>query len=223
VRVLVGAETSGKVREAFRKMGHDAFSCDILPADDNSPFHYQTDLIGLLESGLEWDLLIAHPPCTFLSNSGVRWLYRKGTRERVEWRWAALEAGARFFSAVLHARITKVAIENPIQHKHAKRLIGVAPSQIIQPWQFGHKEMKATCLWLKGLPALRPTAIVGPPPRDAKARRAWAVVHRLPPSAEHWKLRSETYQGIADAMAAQWGQPQDPQDLFDLQLESSNP
>lgn len=203
-RALIGCETSGKVRKALRAVGVDAWSCDVLPSDDRSPFHIQADVLTVLEDG--WDLLIAHPPCTYLANSGVRWLYKQGTRERVEERWRLLEQGAAFFSRLITADIPLIALENPIQHKHAKALIGIAQSQVIQPWMFGHRETKATGLWLKGLPHLTPTNIVGPPV-TAGERKAFAVCHRRTPSADRWKLRSETYQGIADAMATQWALP----------------
>lgn len=196
MNVLVACETSGRVREAFRKNGHQVFSCDLLPADDGSPFHIQGDARDTLKANT-WDLLIAHPPCTFNANSGVRWLYKQGTRERIEERWEAMARMAELFKTFLNADVPKIAIENPVIHKHAKTVIGCGqPSQTIQPWQFGHGETKATCLWLKGLPLLVPTNIV--PGRHAR-------VHRVAPSEDRWKLRSETYQGIADAMAEQWG------------------
>jgi len=172
------------VREAFRARGFDAWSCDLLPADDGSPNHVQGDVRSLLRE--RWDLAIMHPPCTRLTNSGVRWL-----NERNLW-----DEAAEFFVECLNVNADCVAVENPIQHKHARERIGVAYSQIIQPWQFGHGETKATCLWLKNLPKLKPTNIV-----DGREGR----IHKLPPSADRWKIRSETYQGIADAMAEQWG------------------
>lgn len=182
MRVLVACEYSGKVREAFRKLGHDAWSCDLLPADDGSKYHYQCDVLEVIDKG--WDLMIAHPPCTHLAVSGARWFKDKQV-EQAE----ALE----FVRQLLGAPINKIALENPISIISSKVR---KPDQIIQPWQFGHGETKATCLWLKDLPKLTPTNIV-----EGRENRIW----KMPPSKDRWKLRSETYQGIADAMAAQWG------------------
>ena len=197
LRVLVACEYSGKVREAFRKLGHDAWSCDLLPADDNSPYHYQGDVFDIIDQG--WDLMIAHPPCTYLTNAGVSWLYRK------EGRWDQMKDGAEFFRRLLDAPIPKIAVENPIMHKYAVEIIGRRQDQVIQPWMFGHMEQKATCLWLKGLPELKPTNNVKEEmlklPKTVAQR-----LHYLPPSKDRWKIRSETYQGIADAFASQWGQ-----------------
>lgn len=196
MRVLVACEYSGKVREAFRKLGHDAWSCDLLPADDNSPYHYQGDVFDIIDQ--DWDLMIAHPPCTYLTNAGVSWLYRK------EGRWDQMKDGAEFFKKLLEADIPKIAVENPIMHKYAVEIIGRRQNQVVQPWMFGHMEQKATCLWLKGLPELKPTNNVKEDmlklPKTVAQR-----LHYLPPSKDRWKIRSETYQGIADAMADQWG------------------
>jgi hypothetical protein len=218
MNVLIGCEFSGIVREAFRQRGHEAWSCDLLPAEDDSPYHLQADLNYVLNypdrvlggrprwmRDRQWDLLIAHPPCTYLCNSGVRWLYGgKGTTPNPE-RWRAMEAAAAFFGmlwAQRLIRIPKVCIENPIMHRHARdRIFGKTTNgtqtQTIQPWQFGHPEIKATCLWLSDtLPALTPTNIV-----EGRIAR----VHRASPSPDRWKERSRTLQGIADAMAEQWG------------------
>lgn len=196
MRVLIACEYSGKVREAFRKLGHDAWSCDLLPSDDNSPYHYTGDVFDIINDG--WDLMIAHPPCTYLTNAGVSWLYRK------EGRWEQMREGAEFFSKLLNAPIPKIAVENPIMHKYAVEIIGRRQDQVIQPWMFGHMEQKGTCLWLKGLPLLKPTKDVKEEmlklPKTVSQR-----LHYLPPSKDRWKIRSETYQGIADAMAQQWG------------------
>jgi hypothetical protein len=186
MKVLVACEFSGAVRDAFRANGHDAWSCDLLPSD--SPYHIQGDVLSVLDQG--WDLMIAHPPCTFLCNSGVRWLH-----ERPE-RWAELDKGAEFFKALMDAPIPKIAVENPIPHKYAVERIGRKYDQLIQPWQYGHGETKATCLWLKGLPKLVPTDIV-----EGREQRIW----KLPPSPDRWAERSKTYTGIAKAMADQWG------------------
>lgn len=181
MRVLVGCEYSGRVREAFRKLGHDAFSCDLLESEDESHFHIQGDVLSLLTDG--WDLAIFHPPCTHLAVSGSRW-FKDKVREQAE----ALV----FVQMLMDAPIHRIAIENPISVISSRIR---KPDQIIQPWQFGHGEIKATCLWLKNLPKLTPTNVVEG--RDAK-------VHRMPPGPDRWKNRSRTYLGIAEAMATQW-------------------
>ena len=195
MRVLVACEYSGKVREAFRQLGHDALSCDLLPADDDSPYHYQGDVMDIINDG--WALMVAHPPCTYLCNSGVSWLHR------IEGRWDQMRDGAEFFKALWEAPIERIAIENPIMHKYAKKIIGSEYSQLIQPYQFGHPESKATCLWLKNLDFLHPTNDVKEQWQSLPKKQAQRL-HMLPPSKDRWKLRSETYQGIADAMAQQW-------------------
>lgn len=209
MRVLVACEFSGIVRRAFRSLGHLAYSCDILPAEDGSPYHLQGDVFDVLREPPFhiWDLAICHPPCTYLANSGAKHLYIDGRKENGPNpdRWAGLDRAAAFFRALLDLPIPTIAVENPIQHEHARFLIGVEPTQIIQPWMFGHKEMKATCLWLKGLPKLQPTSIVGPPPKNPEERKAWARVHRESPGPNRWKNRSRTFEGIAAAMADQWG------------------
>ena len=198
MKVLVACEFSGRVREAFRRLGHDAWSCDILPADDGSEYHLQCDVKKILGNG--WDLMIAHPPCTYLTNSGVTWLHRQPGR------WQLMRDGAEFFKTLLDAPIPLIAVENPIMHKYAVEIIGRRQDQIIQPWMFGHMERKATGLWLKGLPPLQPTNIVKDEmlklPKNIQQR-----LHYLPPSKDRWKLRSTTFQGIADAMATQWSKP----------------
>lgn len=189
MRVLIGCESSGAVRRAFRARGHDAWSCDLLPADDGSPHHFQCDVRAVpVGYGNHWDLGIFHPPCTRLTNSGVRWLHERNL-------WTELEEAAELVRFCLEYPAQRVAVENPIPHGHALRLIGRKYDQIIQPWQFGHGETKATCLWLRNLAPLKPTHIV----EGREAR-----VHRMSPSADRWKLRSETYAGIAEAMADQW-------------------
>lgn len=196
MRVLVACEYSGKVREAFRSKGHDAWSCDLLPADDGSPYHIQGDVLEIINDG--WDLLIGHPPCTYLCNSGVSWLHK------IPERWDQMREGAEFFKALWDSDIPKIAIENPIMHKYAKEIIGSNQTQLIQPYQFGHPESKATCLWLKGLDPLVETDNVKEVWKSLPKKEAQRL-HMLPPSEDRWKLRSETYQGIADAMAEQWG------------------
>lgn len=187
MKVLIACEYSGTVRDAFIKLGHDAISCDLLLTDSPGP-HYQGNVFDIINDG--FDLMIAHPPCTYLCNSGVSWLYKEPER------WKELIDGAVFFRRLLKANIPKICIENPIMHKYAKSIIGTSQSQLIQPWQFGHGETKATCFWLKGLPNLVPTDVV-----DGRVQ----CMHLLPPSEDRWKLRSTTYTGIAEAMASQWG------------------
>lgn len=183
LKVLIACEYSGRARDAFAKLGHFAMSCDLLPSDAPG-LHYQGDVFDVIDQG--WDIMIAHPPCTHLAVSGARHFAAKqasGVQQE------ALE----FVRRLLDAPVAKIALENPISIISSRIR---KPDQIIQPWQFGHGETKATCLWLKGLPELLSTEIVSG--REAK-------VHRMPPSPDRWKLRSTTYQGIADAMATQWG------------------
>ena len=197
MRVLIDCEYSGVVRRAFAARGHDAWSCDLLPSEDHANQHIIGDARDLLGDG--WDLLmVAHPPCTRLCNSGVRWLSRPPKGKTLAQMWADLDEAADLFSAFWNAPIDRVAVENPIMHRHAReRIRNFAPaSQQLQPWQFGHGETKATCLWLKNLAPLRPTNIV-----DGRTQR----VHRMSPGPNRWRERSRTYQGIADAMADQWG------------------
>lgn len=196
-RVLVACEFSGIVRRAFAARGFDAWSCDLLSAEDGSNRHIVGDARDILDDG--WDLLIvAHPPCTRLCNSGVRWLHQPPPgRTEGEMR-ADLEEGAALFSAFWTAPIERVCVENPVMHKHAKALIRdyAPPAQSVQPWQFGHPETKRTCLWLRNLPVLTPTRIV-----EGRAAR----VHRMPPGPDRWRERSRFFPGIAAAMADQWG------------------
>lgn len=185
MRVLIACEFSGVVRDAFRSRHHDAWSCDLLPTESgNGKFHFQEDVAEVI-GRYAWDLMIAHPPCTHLAVAGARWFKDKQQEQQ-----KALE----FVKMLMNAPIAKIALENPISIISSKIC---KPDQIIQPWQFGHGETKATCLWLKGLPNLQPTNIV-----DGREAR----VHRMPPSLDRWKERSRTYQGIADAMAEQWGE-----------------
>lgn len=185
MRVLVACEESGEVRRAFAALGHEAWSCDLLPSRDETYFHYRGDVRNMLrpEEG-PWDLMIAFPPCTHLCVSGARW-FKDKQREQGE----ALD----FVRMLLDAPIPRIALENPIGVISSRIR---KPDQIIQPWQFGHGETKATCLWLKNLPKLVPTNIVAG--RDAR-------VHKMPPGPDRARERSKTYRGIAEAMAAQWG------------------
>ena len=197
-RVLVACEFSGIVRDAFRALGHDAVSCDLLPSERPGP-HYQGDVSDILNDG--WDLMIAHPPCTYLANSGVRWLYGgKGTVLDPE-REALMHDAASFFCQLLEAPIPRIAVENPVMHGIGRQAIhdisgGADAVQTVQPWMFGHGETKATQLWLVNLPPLVPTDIV-----DGRIAR----VHRMPPGPDRWRERSRTMPGIAAAMADQWG------------------
>lgn len=199
MRVLVACEFSGTVRDAFRRAGHDAVSCDLLPTEADGP-HIVGDVLDVIGDG--WDLMIAHPPCTYLTVSANKWYSDDVTAapgiltgdERDEARDEAIA----FALALLTAPIPRIAVENPIGVLSTRIR---APSQIIHPWQFGHGEVKATCLWLRGLPRLRPTQI--------EAGRVDRLL-RLPPSPDRWKERSKTFQGIADAMASQWGNPNAP-------------
>lgn len=187
-KILIACERSGKVRDAFIEQGHDAISCDLQPSDSDRGPHLQKDVTLVLRE--EWDLVVAHPPCTYLCNSGVRWLYSKPGR------WRLMHLAARFFIACMEANAPMVCVENPIPHEYAMDIIKQEYSQLVQPWQYGHGETKATCLWLKGLPVLIPTNIV--------AGRT-ARIHKMAPGPDRSQLRSETYKGIADAMARQWG------------------
>ena len=204
LRVLIGCECSGAVRRAFRELGHDAWSCDLKAAEDGSRFHIKGDVLEAI--GFGWDIGIFHPTCRYLANSGSKHLYLGMKKEngRDEERFRNMRAGAEFFNFCLDAQIPAVAVENPIMHGHAARIVGIRPAQIIQPWQFGHKETKATCLWLRGLPALVPTDVVGPPPINRQERKSWERVFRAPPGPDRETDRSRTYAGIAAAMAAQW-------------------
>ena len=189
MKVLLACEFSQIVTKAFRDKGHEAYSCDLLPTEGNPDWHIQDDVLKHLDDG--WDLMIAHPPCTYLANSGVRWLFTQ--EDRIE----KMAQAVNFFKRLWFSGIHKIAMENPIPHPYGITKINVGKyNQIIQPWQFGHGETKATCLWLKNLPLLQPTHIV-----DGRVAR----VHRESPSPDRWKNRSRTYQGIAEAMANQWG------------------
>lgn len=185
-RVLIGCEFSGIVREAFTAKGFDAWSCDLLPTERPGN-HYQGSVLDILDYGFE--LAIFHPPCTYLCNSGVRWIHTEKNR------WIKMIEAAVFFKKLMDCNIPRIAIENPIMHKYAKMIIGRNHDQIIQPWQFGHGETKATCLWLKNLPELIPTNIV-----EGREQRIW----KMAKTPDRGKLRSKTFEGIANAFADQW-------------------
>lgn len=196
MRVLVACEYSGVVRDAFRTRGHDAVSCDLLPTDAPGP-HHQGDVTDLLGDG--WDLMIAHPPCTYLSVSGMHWTTR-GLRDP-----QLTEDALAFVRCLMNAPIPRIAIENPVSVISSRIR---KPDQVVHPWQFGHDASKATCLWLKGLVPLTPTQVVEP--RLVHGRKRWgnqtdSGQNRLGPSPDRWKVRSATFRGIAEAMASQWG------------------
>ncbi len=208
MRVLVGCEFSGIVRDAFRVLGHDAWSCDYLPSEGDPKFHIIGDVLGILDNG--WELGVFHPPCQHLAASGARWFSSKQADGRQQ-------RGIDFFMALANAPITRKAIENPggIMSRIYRK-----PDQIIQPFWFGHEVQKATCLWLTGLPLLRPTKMVGRgtiyiDPRGGKhggdhtmrAKNSYSPLMLLPQNQERWKIRSRTFAGIAAAMADQWGEP----------------
>lgn len=204
-RILVGCETSGVVRRAFAARGHDVWSVDMLPAEDSSNRHIIGDVRDYLDDG--WDLLtVMHPPCTRLCNSGVRWLHTPPPGRTLEEMWVELEAGAALFAACWHAKVPAVCIENPIMHRHARDLLpaGLPRPQIVQPWWFGHKVFKATGLYLRGLPQLLPTNQLSPPKPGTDEHKCWSVIHRAPPRADRWRVRSRTFDGLARAMAEQW-------------------
>ena len=195
MRLLVACEYSGTVRDAFIRQGHDAMSCDLLPTDAPGP-HYQGDVADIINDG--WDMMIAHPPCTYLSVSGMHWTAR-GLRDP-----QLTEDALAFVKFLMDAPIERIAVENPISVISSRIR---KPDQIINPWQFGNDASKRTCLWLKGLPLLTPTEIIEP--RIVNGKKRWANQtdsgqNRLPPSEDRWKIRSETYEGIANAMAKQW-------------------
>lgn len=190
MRILIACEFSGVVRDAFIRRGHDAWSCDLLETEIPGP-HYRRTVEDVIAEG--WDLMVAHPPCTHLCVSGARWFQDKQKEQ---------QDAIRFFMALMGAPIDKICVENPVG---IMSTVYRKPDQIVQPWQFGHGETKATCLWLKGLPLLSPTHRKGDffcqPEPDAREHR----VHMMPPGPERWRERSRTYRGIANAMAEQWG------------------
>jgi hypothetical protein len=195
LRVLISCEYSGRTREAFAKLGHDAMSCDLLPTEQPGN-HYQGDVRDVL--GEHWDMIIAHPDCTYITNSGVRWLDTDITR------WKKLYEACEFFKLFLNHPCEKIIIENPIPHKYGAEWIGKKYTQTIQPWMFGHTETKRTCLWLKGVPELVETNNVKAL-MDSIPKKETNKVHYASPGPDRWKERSRTYQGISDAMAMQYG------------------
>jgi hypothetical protein len=226
LKVLIGFEESGVMRRAFAALGHDAWSCDIRRSLDGSNKHITGDIRDHLHEG--WDLLaVLHPPCTRLCNSGVRWLHKAPTKlnpehhtaaeclayammneeERLAFMWKDLKEGAELFSAAWNAPIERIAVENPVMHGHAKKLIEnyQDPTQTVQPWWFGEKAFKATSFYLKGLPKLVPTNKLTPPKAGTPEHKEWSTIHLVPPGPDRWRIRSKTFQGIAEACADQWG------------------
>jgi hypothetical protein len=195
--VLVACEFSGIVREAFIRRGHNAWSCDFLDTRIPGP-HYKEDIKKVLKKHPYWDIMIFHAPCTRLCNSGVRWLHERNL-------WKEMEEAALFFKFLLDFDCDKICGENPIPHKYALDIIGRKYTQIIQPWQFGHSDSKATCLWLKGLPSLKATEILDKPLCGHWSNQTPSGQNRLGPSEDRGLLRSITYKGIANAMSEQWG------------------
>lgn len=206
MKILIACETSGVMRRAFADLGHDVWSCDLLPAEDGSNRHITGDVRDLLHDG--WGLMaVMHPPCTRLCNSGVRWLTKPPNGKTLDQMWAELDEGAALFSECWNAPIPRIAVENPIMHKHAKaRIEGYEkPAQTVQPWWFGEPAFKATSFYLRGLPPLIATNRLTPPKPGTDEHKAWSAIHRAPPSPDRWKIRSRTFQGIARAAADQWG------------------
>jgi hypothetical protein len=195
MNVLVACEYSGRVRNAFTNLGHNAMSCDLLPTDSPGK-HYQGDMFDLDFS--KFDLMVAHPPCTRLANSGVRWLHERDL-------WTELNEAAEFYKKIQQIPIAMKCIENPIMHKYAKALLGDVKRQVVQPWWFGEKTFKATGYELYGLPDLKPSNKLVAPKVGTEEHKKWSWIHRASPGPDRWKLRSTTPQGIAKAMAEQWG------------------
>lgn len=225
MRVLIACEYSGRMRRAFAARGHDVVSCDFLPSEDNSPDHVQGDVFELIKPGV-WDLMIAHPPCTYLANSGVRWLREKSQRDTWrtfgptkcpvpvnEARWSSMLDAAEFFAFLLQAPIPKVAVENPVMHCFAREAIArrmgldeMPPTHFVQPWWFGDPAFKATGFTLKGLaPLEKPATALVPPKKGTQEHKDWSVIHMASPGKDRWKERSRTFPGIAQAAAEAWG------------------
>jgi len=215
-RILIGASYSGFERDAFRALGHDAWSCDLIDGEGDTTYHIKDDVFYVIAQG-GWDLMIGHPPCTYLSNSGVRWLYdgRDDLFDRIrnEERWENMRKGVDFFNRLWAADIESVVLENPVMHGHAQALL--APSiafgfkQTVQPWWFGDPFFKATCHWRRGQRVqnnLVPTNKLTPPIKGTDAYKAWSAVHLAPPGPERWKNRSRAFPGLCAAEAAQWGE-----------------
>ena len=193
LKILIACEFSGTVRDAFIREGHDAMSCDLLPTDAPGP-HYQGNVMDIINNG--WDMMVAHPPCTYLSVSGMHWTTR-GLRDP-----KLTEDALEFVQALMNASIKRIVIENPVSIISSRVR---KPDQIVQPWWFGDDASKKTCLWLKNLPLLTPTNKLDGDNKTRRGNQTISGQNKLPPSKDRWKIRSKTYQGIADAMATQWG------------------
>lgn len=199
LRVLIGCATSCVALDAFLARGHDAWQCDLLPADKPTNRHIQDDIRNVI--GWGWDLLIvSNPPCTRLCNSGVRWLHERNL-------WSDLDAAVDLFATCWQAPVPRVAVENPVMHRHARERMpaDLVRPQIVQPWWFGDEAFKATGLYLRGLPALQPTNKLTPPKPGTDEHKRWSMIHRASPGPDRWKIRSKTFPGMADAWADQWG------------------
>lgn len=215
MNALIACESSGVVREAFRALGINAWSCDLLPADDGSFYHLQRDVREVLvgcrapdHGFIEWDLMVAHPTCTRLANSGVRWLHVPPKDKTVEQMWAELDAGAAFYRELRDAPIPSKAIENPVMHGYAVERIGMGKRQVVQPHWFGDTAFKATGFELINLPPLVRTHHMALPEKGTDEHKRWSAVHRASPGPDRWKERSRSFPGMARQMAAQWGQLQ---------------
>jgi hypothetical protein len=205
LRVLVACEFSGVFRRAFRALGHDAWSCDLLPPEDGSEFHIQDDALKIVCLPW-WDVLIAHPVCKYLANSGAKHLYigMKAANGPSEERWEEMRKGAEFYNRFRNCDIAKKAIENPIMHGHARDLCGEV-TQYVQPWWFGEPFFKATGWYLEGLPNLVSTNRLTPPKPGTPEHKQWSAVHRMPPGPNRGHERSRSFTGMAEAAATQWG------------------
>ncbi len=205
MRVLVACEFSGVVRRAFRALGHDAYSCDLLPAEDGDPHHIQGNVEPWTLMGSQWDLMIAHPPCTRLTNAGVRWLHKPPVGRTLKEMWADLDEACAFYRALRASPIPLKAIENPIMHLYARERLGSVERHVVQPHWFGDKAFKATGFELHGLPPLKRTHWLDIPKPGTDEHKRWSKVHRASPGPDRWKERSRTEPGLARAMAEQWG------------------
>ena len=204
MKILVACEESQAVTKAFRKKGHEAFSCDILDCSGGHPeWHIKDDVLNHLDDG--WDMMIAHPVCKRLTNAGVRWFTVPPPGKTLDDMWRELYLGVKFYLALRDADIPKKAIENPVMNPYARGMIGKIKRQIVQPWYFGDKAFKATGFELYGLPDLIPTNKLTPPLNGTEEHKKWSFIYRMSPGPDRSKLRSKTFPGIADAMAEQWG------------------
>lgn len=203
MRILVACEESQAVTIELRKLGHEAFSCDVVECSGGHPeWHIQDDVLEVLNDG--WDMMIAHPPCTRLANSGRRWLHIPPKGRTMVSMWAEFFAGVEFYKAIRDAPIPKIAIENPVMHDHARELISKSARSIVQPWWFGDKIFKATGFELIGLDPLTATNKLSPPVPGTDEHKKWSMIHRMSPGPERAKMRSKTFPGMAKAMAEQW-------------------